>query len=85
MLVLDTDSSKPVAVFDAGGADKMFFDAASQRIYMQGYEGIADVWKEVDPDHYESIGRIQGGVHEKTSLLVPELKRYYVAVSEHRM
>jgi DNA-binding beta-propeller fold protein YncE len=85
MLVLDTDSGKPVAVFDAGGgADEMFFDAASQRIYMQGYEGIADVWKEVDPDHYESIGRIQGGVHGKTSLLVPELKRYYVAVSEHQ-
>jgi hypothetical protein len=85
MLVLDTDSGKPVAVFDAGGgADEMFFDATSQRIYMQGYEGIADVWKEVDPDHYESIGKIQGGVHGKTSLLVPELKRYYVAVSEHQ-
>ena len=48
----------------------MFFDAASQRIYLQGYEGIADVWREVDPDHYVSIGRIQGGVHGKTSLLV---------------
>ena len=81
----DTDSGKAVAVFDAGGgADEMFFDAASQRIYLQGYEGIADVWKEVDPDHYESIGRIQGGVHGKTSLLVPELRRYYVAVSEHQ-
>ena len=85
MLVVNTDSGKPVAVFDAGGgADEMFFDAASQRIYLQGYEGIADVWKEVDPDHYESIGRIQGGVHGKTSLLVPELNRYYVAVSEHQ-
>jgi hypothetical protein len=42
------------------------------------------VWREIDPDHYESIGRIQGGVHGKTSLLVPELKRYYVAVSQHR-
>jgi DNA-binding beta-propeller fold protein YncE len=85
MLVLNTDSGKAVAAFDAGGgADEMFFDAASQRIYLQGYEGIADVWKEVDPDHYESIGRIQGGVHGKTSLLVPELKRYYVAVSEHQ-
>jgi hypothetical protein len=85
MLVLDTDSGKPVMTFDAGGgADEMFFDAGTQRIYSQGYEGIADVWKEVDPDHYESIGKIQGGVHGKTSLLVPELNRYYVAVSEHQ-
>jgi hypothetical protein len=85
MLVLNTDSGKALAAFDAGGgADEMFFYPASQRIYLQGYEGIADVWKEVDPDHYESIGRIQGGVHGKTSLLVPELNRYYVAVSEHQ-
>ena len=85
MLVVDTDSGRAVAILDAGGgADEMFFDPASQRIYLQGYEGIADVWKELDPDHYESIGRIQGGVHGKTSVLVPELKRYYVAVSEHQ-
>ena len=85
MIVMDTDTGKMIAQFPAvGGSDEMFFDAASQRIYLQGYEGIADVWKEVDPDHYVSIGRIQGGVHGKTSILVPELKRYYLAVSEHR-
>jgi hypothetical protein len=85
MVVVDTDSGRVTMAFDAGGgADEMFFDAASQRIYLQGYEGIADVWKEIDPDHYESVGKIQGGVHGKTSLLVPELKRYYVAVSEHQ-
>ena len=42
------------------------------------------VWKEIDPNHYEMIGKIQGGVHGKTSLLVPELKRYYVTVSRHQ-
>src|SRR6266568_1341198 len=85
MIVMNTDTGKMIAQFPAvGGSDEMFFDAASQRIYLQGYEGIADVWREADPDHYESIGRIQGGIHGKTSMLVPELKRYYVAVSEHR-
>jgi hypothetical protein len=85
MIVMNTDTGKMIAQFPAvGGSDEMFFDSASQRIYLQGYEGIADVWKQVDPDHYESIGRIQGGVHGKTSLLAPELKRYYVAVSQHR-
>jgi DNA-binding beta-propeller fold protein YncE len=85
MIVMNTDTGKVIAQFPAvGGSDEMYFDAASQRIYLQGYEGIADVWKEVDPDHYVSIGRIQGGVHGKTSLLVSELRRYYVAVSQHR-
>jgi hypothetical protein len=85
MIVMDTDTGKVIAQFVAvGGSDEMFFDAASQRIYLQGYEGIADVWKELDPDRYESIGRIQGGVHGKTSLLVPDLERYYVAVSQHQ-
>jgi DNA-binding beta-propeller fold protein YncE len=83
MIVMDTDTGKMVAKFDAGGgADEMFFDVPSQRIYQQGYEGIVDVWKEVDPDHYQALGHIQGGFHGKTSLLVPELKRYYVAVSQ---
>ena len=82
---MNTDTGKMVAQFpNVGGSDEKFFDAASQRIHLWGYEGIADVWGEADPDHYVSIGRIQGGVHGKTSLLVPELKRYFVAVSEHR-
>lgn len=85
LVVLDTGSGRTIAVLDAGGgADEMFFDPESQRIYLQGYEGIADVYKEVDPDHYVAIARIQGGVHGKTSLLVPESKRYYVAVSQHQ-
>ena len=86
MIVMNTDTGEVISQFPAvGGSDEMFFDPASQRIYLQGYEGIADVWKEVDPDHYQSIGRIQGGVHGKTSMYVPELKRYYVAVSQHRI
>ena len=32
----------------------------------------------------KSLGRIQSGVDGNTSLLVPELKRYYVAASEHQ-
>jgi DNA-binding beta-propeller fold protein YncE len=84
MVVMNTDTGKVVAQYPAGGgSDEMFFDVPSQRIYLQGYEGIADVWKVVDADHCVSLGKIQGGVHGKTSLLVPELQRYYVAVSQH--
>ena len=85
MMVMNTDTGEMVAIFEAvGGSDEMYFDPASQRLYLQGYEGIADVWKEIDPNHYEMIGKIQGGVHGKTSLLVPELRRYYVTVSRHQ-
>ena len=82
MIVMNTDTGKMIAQFPAGGADEMFFDAPSQRIYLQGYEGLAEVWKEVDPDHYDVVGKIQGGVHGKTALFVPELNRYYNAVSQ---
>src|ERR1700730_12672906 len=74
MIVMNTDTGKMIAQFPAGGADEMFFDAPSQRIYLQGYEGLAEVWKEVDPDHYDVVG--------KTALFVPELNRYYNAVSQ---
>ncbi len=62
MMVMNTDTGEMVAAFEAvGGSDEMFFDSASQRIYLQGYEGTADVWKETDPNHFEMIGKIQGG------------------------
>ncbi len=41
------------------GSDEMFFDSTSERIYVQGDEGIPVVWREVDPDHYESHANIQ--------------------------
>jgi hypothetical protein len=41
------------------------------------------VFKQVDPDHYQSLGVVPTSPIAKTSLLVPELKRFYVIVPKH--
>jgi hypothetical protein len=38
------------------------------------------VYKETDPDHYQSLGNIPSGPGAKTGLLVPQLARLFVPV-----
>jgi hypothetical protein len=60
--------------------DDMSFDLPRKRIYVTGTE-IATVFVQRDADHYEQIAEVPTGYRAKTSLLVPELNRLYVAVS----
>jgi hypothetical protein len=91
MVVLNTETGKVVDTFDiaggsnSAGAGKMFYDPAHQRIYISGGGGFIDVFKELDPDHYKSLGRIPTGFIAKTCLFVPELNRLYVAVPQPRI
>ena len=68
-----------------GGADEIQYDAASQRVYFTGTTGHVDVFKQVDADHYQSLGKLITAADAKTSLLVPELKRFYVAVPKRNV
>jgi hypothetical protein len=52
-------------------------------VYYNGTTGYIDVLKQIDADHYQRLGRAATGAIAKTSLLVPELKRFYVAVPKH--
>jgi DNA-binding beta-propeller fold protein YncE len=86
MVVMDTDTGKVVAAIDTeGGADEIQYDAASQRIYFTGTTGHVDVIKQVDADHYQPLGKLITAADAKTSLLVPELKRFYVAVPKRNV
>ncbi len=86
MVVMDTDTGKVVAALDAeGGADEIQYDAASQRVYFTGTTGHVDVFKQVDADHYEHLGKLVTAADAKTSLLVPELKRFYVGVPKRNV
>jgi DNA-binding beta-propeller fold protein YncE len=86
MVVMDTDSGKVVATVDTeGGADEIQYDAASQRIYFTGTTGHVDVIKQVDADTYLPLGKLITAADAKTSLLVPELKRFYVAVPKRNV
>jgi hypothetical protein len=86
MVVMDTDTGKVVAALDAeGGADEIQYDPASQRVYFTGTTGHADIFKQVDADHYEHLGKLITGADAKTSLFVPELKRFYVGVPKRNV
>jgi DNA-binding beta-propeller fold protein YncE len=84
LVVMDTESGKVVQVLDSvGGADDVQFDPASGRVYFAGTTGTVAVFKEIDPNHTELLGKVPTGAISKTGLWVPELKRYYSAVPRH--
>jgi hypothetical protein len=84
MVVMDADTGKEIDSIDTeGGADEVVYDAPSKRVYFTGTTGGVDVFKQVDADHYERLALVPSGLIAKTSLLVPELHRFYVIVPKH--
>jgi len=81
VIVYDTASLFKVADFPTVGLmDGMFFDGARKRLYVTGGEGFIDIFQQQDADHYTPLARIPTRPIARTSLFVPELNRYYVAV-----
>jgi DNA-binding beta-propeller fold protein YncE len=79
--VFNTDTGKVVASLPCSGFnDDMWFDRPRKRIYASGSE-TTTVIQQRDADHYEHVAEVPTGFRAKTSLLVPELNRLYVAVS----
>jgi DNA-binding beta-propeller fold protein YncE len=84
LVVMDTETGKVVQALDTvGGADEVQYDAPTKRIYFVGTTGTLEVFKQNDPDHYTSLGKVPTGAIAKTGLWVPELKRMYIAVPKH--
>ncbi len=84
MVVMDADTGRVITSLDTeGGADEVEYDASSGRVYVTGTTGGVDVFKQIDPDHYERLGVVPSGAIAKTSLLVREMNRFYVAVPKH--
>jgi DNA-binding beta-propeller fold protein YncE len=80
--VVDTETGKEIATLPAAeGVDDLAFDPHTKRIYLAGGEGFVSVFRQLDADHYESIGKISTGNRGKIAVLVPDLQRYYVATS----
>jgi DNA-binding beta-propeller fold protein YncE len=80
IVVFDTDSGKELQSFPIDtGVDDLIFDAASKRLYASA-GGMVDVYREADPDHYESLGKIASGPGGKNEVLVPRLHRLYVTI-----
>jgi len=81
VVVLDSNSGAVVAsIPTVATLDGLAYDRATRRIYTSGGEGFVDVTRQIDPDHYERIARIATGPNARTSMFVPEWRRFYVAV-----
>jgi DNA-binding beta-propeller fold protein YncE len=80
LIVLNTDSGKVVTSLPCvGDNDDMAYDSASKRIYVSG-SGFVDVYHQKDADHYDQIGHVATVFKARTSVLVPELKKYYLGI-----
>jgi DNA-binding beta-propeller fold protein YncE len=83
-VVLDSDTGKVIATVDCvEGADEMSYDAQHNRFYITGAEGFITVIEKRNANEYEAVAKISTGYRGKNSIYVPELGRFYVAVSEH--
>jgi DNA-binding beta-propeller fold protein YncE len=83
LYVLDSDSGKVITSESAPSlVDDMAFDSDQKRIYFAGSE-FTDVFDVKDANHLERIGHIPTAFRAKTAILVPELKRFYLAVPHH--
>ena len=84
LLVFDTKSGKMLTSVEAvGDADDLTYDAAHKRLYMSGGEGSIGIFEQRDPDHYALMAKVPSSPGARTSLFVPELNRFYVAVPKN--
>lgn len=81
LVVLDSSSGRIVSETDcAGDADDLFYDSSRKLVYVSGGEGIIDVFEEQDPDHYKELTRINTAPGARTSLWVPQINEFFLAV-----
>jgi DNA-binding beta-propeller fold protein YncE len=81
LLVFDTDSGKLISSLDiANDPDDIFYDAAKKRIYVSCGEGFINIFQQQSPNQYGTIANILTAAGARTSLFVPELNRFYLAV-----
>jgi hypothetical protein len=60
--------------------DDLFYDAANKVVYVSCGQGAIDVIGQTDADSYKTLKSIPTAAGARTSLLVPELKVFCLAV-----
>lgn len=82
--VLDARDGHVIAALPAPeGVDDLSWNPRTGRIYFPCMDGHLAVFRQLDADHYQSLGTVATGYRAKNGILVPEIGHYYVAVSAH--
>ncbi len=83
LIVFDIGSGRIVSSLDiAQHPDDIFYDALNKRIYVSCGEGFINIIQQKDADNYMSIESIPTAKGARTSLFIPELDRFYLAVPQ---
>jgi len=83
LLVFDTSAPGDrlvTSVAISRDTDDLFFDARNKLIYVSCGQGVIDVIKQTGADTYEKVKTIPTAAGARTSLFVPELKIFCLAV-----
>jgi DNA-binding beta-propeller fold protein YncE len=81
LVVLDTNSGQiAVTLPTVGDSDDVFYDASKRLVYVIGGQGAVEIFRQRDPEHYESVGRTATASGARTGFFVPNSSRLYVAV-----
>jgi DNA-binding beta-propeller fold protein YncE len=84
LVVLDTTSGRIVTSFSTvWDTDDVFYDPGQRSVYVIGGEGAVEVFRQRNPDHYESGQRVTTTKGARTGIFVPALNRLFVA-APHR-
>lgn len=79
--VFDSRSHRLITSLPSVGLmDGLFYDARHDRIYASGGEGYVAVYRQLSANRYAEIAKVPTAANARTSLWVPQLDRYYVAV-----
>jgi DNA-binding beta-propeller fold protein YncE len=75
IIVFDTESGRIVAKLPCVvDVDDIWYEPTTKRIYLSGGEGFVDVFHQLDPDHYELIGKIPTFTGARTSVIWGEYR-----------
>ncbi|MDE1767007.1 MAG: YncE family protein [Thaumarchaeota archaeon] len=82
--VIGTDSGKTVATVNIPqDPDDIFYDESTRQIYVSGGDGFDYVVSDNGGGNYNAMAKIPTGQGARTSLLVPQTERLYVAVPNY--
>jgi hypothetical protein len=80
LLVIDVETGKTITSHDIDNdTDDIFYDSASKLIYISCGGGFLDIFKQIDPDRYDLVSKIETLTGARTSLFIPELNRLIIA------
>lgn len=84
MVTYDLKTEKVVSsIAISKEADGMYYDAKRSQIYVSCAEGFIDVIKQLTPNSYKSISKIPTVSGAGTSLFIPELDIFVLAVPQN--